>query len=105
MSFFSSDSKAWPASDDSIAQGRLQYAAETSVSYQLCDTYTTRADFHGTSPVSKLEKFTGRKSNSPEMPNTWFSLKQGSNSEKQLKHFVEELCSVFHRDIVTLFSR
>lgn len=75
--FFSSDSKAWPGSDDSIAQGRLQYAAETSVFYQLCAIYITRVDVYGTAPVSKLEKFTGRKSNSSEMPSTWFSLKQG----------------------------
>lgn len=93
--FFCSDSKAWSANDDSIVQGRLQYAAETSVSFQLWDTYTTRADLYGTSPVSKLEKFTGRKPISPEMPSTWFSLKQGSNSRKQLKIFVEGCAVLF----------
>lgn len=40
--------------------------------------------------VSKLEKFTVIKSNSPEMPNTWLRLKQGSNGEKQLKNCVED---------------
>lgn len=91
---FSSDTKAWPGSDDSIAQGRLQCAPETSVFYQLCAIYITRADAYGTSPVGKLEKFTWKKSNSPDIPNTWFSLKQGSNSAKQLKNFVED-CAVF----------
>lgn len=47
MSFFSNYSKAWPASDDSIAQGRLQYAAETPVFYQLYAIYKTRADLYG----------------------------------------------------------
>lgn len=90
MSFFSNYSKAWPASDDSIAQGRLQYAAETPVFYQLYAIYKTRADLYGTFPVSKLEQFTVIKSNSPEMPNTWLRLKQGSNGEKQLKNCVED---------------
>lgn len=99
MSFFSNDSKAWPASDDSTAQGRLQYAAEISVFYQLCAIYKTRADLYGTFPVIKLEKFTARKSNSPEMPSTWFRLKQGSNCEKQLKNCVED-CAVFFMEML-----
>lgn len=99
---FSSDSKAWTASDDSIAQRRLQNAAETSVSYQLRAIYITRADLYGTSPVRKLEKYTGRKSNSPEMPSTWFRPKQGSNSETQIKNIGED-CAVFFIEMELLY--